>query len=151
MNLSTTCERSRRFISALLLSLMFFMAVAPITQQMGLSNELGMTSVYAAGLDDISISPDGKVTFSGEDTETATVSGVLDRSKTIVSYVLAICTILCIAFLIISITKFAKSGDNEQERRKAVAGIATTIIGVALLGSATFIYNFAFNMLNFSA
>ena len=150
MNLSITCDRSRRFISALLLSLMFFVTVAPITQQAGLTNDLGLTSTYADGLDDISIGADGKVSFSGSDAEDATVGGVLDRGKTIVGYIMAVCAITCIAFLILSVVKFAKSGDNEQERRKAMAGIITTIIGIGLLGASSFIFKFSFTLFNFT-
>ena len=156
----TTRERSKRFISALIMTLMFFLMIAPISQQ-NLPVDCGfLTAVRAdptdgsggngsTGIGNIDIGTDGSVSFSGQNSQDATVTGVISRGKTIVGYILGICLIVSLGFLILNITKFAKSGDNEQERRRAVSGIATTVLGIALLGAASFIYAFAYGLLQF--
>lgn len=137
-------------MAILLLIAMVFSTFAPIVQQSVDMTPFGAITAYAAegdesgsgggGLDDITIGTDGKVTFgSGADIDTGTV---LTKGKSIVTLILSACCLVCLAFLILNITKFAKSGDNEMERRRAIGGMLTTGIGVALLGSVTFWYAF---------
>jgi hypothetical protein len=137
-------------MAILLLIAMVFSTFAPIVQQTVGMTPFGAITAYAddedgestggGGLDDITIGTDGKVTFGDEaDIDTGSV---LTKGKSIVTLILSACCLVCLAFLILNITKFAKSGDNEMERRRAIGGMLTTGIGVALLGSVTFWYAF---------
>ena len=69
-------------------------------------------------------------------------NGIMTRYKNIIMAFTGILTITCFGAMILQFTKLAAAGDNEQARRKAIAGILTTGIGVALLGSATVIIGF---------
>lgn len=130
-----------------------FSTFAPIAQQTGLVNPVGTITAYAAetesgtsgGLDDITIGTDGKVTFGGNGVNT---DQMLTKGKGIVTLILSACCLVCLAFLIINIAKFAKSGDNDSERRKAIGGMLTTGIGIALLGSVTFWYAFFYGAMS---
>lgn len=75
----------------------------------------------------------------GQDTD---FNGLMTRYKNIILAFTGILTITCFGAMILQITKLAASGDNEQARRKAIMGILTTGIGVALLGSATIVIGF---------
>lgn len=144
-------------MAVLMLIVMVFSTFAPIAQQAGLNigpsvavtayantngnqNQNQNQNQTTGGLDDITIGADGKVTF-GQNTNIDTTE-VLNKGKNVVTLILSACCLICLAFLIINITKFAKSGDNDSERRKAIGGMLTTGIGVALLGSVTFWYAF---------
>ena len=143
-------------MAVLMLIIMVFSTFAPIAQQAGLNigpsvavtayantngNQNQNQNQTTGGLDDITIGADGKVTF-GQNTTNIDTTRVLEKGKGIVTLILSACCLICLAFLIINITKFAKSGDNDSERRKAIGGMLTTGIGVALLGSVTFWYAF---------
>ena len=69
-------------------------------------------------------------------------NNMLTRYKNIIMAFTGVLTITCFGAMILQITKLAASGDNEQARRKAIMGILTTGIGVALLGSATIVIGF---------
>lgn len=145
-------------MAILMLIVMVFSTFAPIAQQAGIEAPFGAITAYAesdsngndssttgGGLDDITITEDGKVSFGNSNVDT---NKMLKEGKGIVTIILSVCCLVCLAFLIINITKFAKSGDNENERRKAIGGMLTTGIGVALLGSVTFWYSFFYTAIN---
>ena len=97
------------------------------------------------GLSDIKIGTDGTVSFGNEG---ADLNEVMGNGKRIVEIILSVCCLVCLAFLILSIVKFASSGDNDQARRKAMGGIITTGVGIALLGSVTIWYSFFYGAIN---
>lgn len=81
----------------------------------------------------------------GQDTD---FNGLMTRYKNIILAFTGILTITCFGAMILQITKLAASGDNEQQRRKAIMGILTTGIGVALLGSATIVIGFFYGAIS---
>lgn len=81
----------------------------------------------------------------GKDTD---FNGLMSRYKNIIMAFTGILTITCFGAMILQITKLAASGDNEQARRKAIMGILTTGIGVALLGSATIVIGFFYGAIS---
>lgn len=85
------------------------------------------------------------VTVSEEGTD---FNGIMNRYKNIIMAFTGILTITCFGAMILQITKLAASGDNEQARRKAIMGILTTGIGVALLGSATIVIGFFYGAIS---
>lgn len=155
MNIAT--KSRAKILSVLMLIAVLFSTFAPIAQQTGWVNPVGAITAYAAetggdsgtgtsgGLDDITIGTDGKVTFGGNGVNT---DQMLTKGKGIVTLILSACCLVCLAFLIINIAKFAKSGDNDSERRKAIGGMLTTGIGIALLGSVTFWYAFFYGAMS---
>ena len=50
-------------------------------------------------------------------------------------------------FMLIQFTKLGAAGDNEMARKKAIAGILTTGIATALLGGATIVVGFFWNVI----
>lgn len=143
-------------MAILMLAFMLVSMIVPIAQQAGLvdTNPIFATAMAApddttvggGALDGITIDSSGKVTFSGT-ASTTDADSVLGQGKNIITLILSACCLICLAFLIINITKFAKSGDNDMERRKAIGGMLTTGIGVALLGSITVWYAFFYSAL----
>ena len=59
-----------------------------------------------------------------------------------VTIALAIATVVVIIMLVFNITKLAKAGDNPQERRAAMNGIAVCLICFAILGGIDVLYAF---------
>lgn len=57
--------------------------------------------------------------------------------------VIAICGIVLLGFLIINMTKFAKSGDNDREREVAKKNLLWSLIAISLLGSISIILSLA--------
>ncbi len=55
---------------------------------------------------------------------------------------LAVATIIVIIMLVFNTTKLAKAGDNPQERRTAINGIAICLICFAFLGGIDVLYAF---------
>ena len=156
-------KKRTKILAVVMLFIMAFSILAPAFQQMGVlpdhsyvttalatdnsgqqqNGQNQQTPTTSGGLSDITITSDGNVSFGNAanvDTNT-----VLAKGKDIVTIILSVGSLLCLAFLIISIVKFAQSGDNEQMRRKAIGGILTTLLGTALLGSVTFWYAFSYN------
>ena len=50
-------------------------------------------------------------------------------------------------FMLVQFTKLGAAGDNEQSRKRAIAGILTTGIATALLGGASVVIGFFWNIL----
>lgn len=105
-------------------------------------------------LDGISYSPTGGANGSSSlqvqvgDGQDTNFNGLMTRYKNIILAFTGILTITCFGAMILQITKLAASGDNEQQRRKAIMGILTTGIGVALLGSATIVIGFFYGAIS---
>lgn len=121
------------------------MPVAPVVQAEAATT--GGKDAATGFLDGIEISDDGKLTTDVGDKET-NFNGILNRYKNIIMAFTGILTVTCFAAMILQITKLAASGDNEQARRKAIMGILTTGIGVALLGSATIVIGFFYGAIS---
>ncbi len=156
-------KNMKRMVSAIMLALMLcVLGAAPVTQMIlpgapvaqayanhydastgGSSSENKATSF----LDNITYkndSGDNKATLSVQvgDASDRDWNNMLTRYKNIIMAFTGVLTITCFGAMILQITKLAASGDNEQARRKAIMGILTTGIGVALLGSATIVIGF---------
>lgn len=76
------------------------------------------------------------------------LNGVLTKYKTVAVFIFAACAITAFLLMIWMFTKLAAAGDNEQARRKAIAGIMTCGIAVALLGGCTVVIGFFWNSFN---
>lgn len=98
-------------------------------------------------LDGISIGEGGglDVEVGTEDTD---FNGILSRYKNIIMAITGFLTVTCFGAMIFMFTKLAASGDNQQARSRAIAGILTTGIGVALLGGATIIIGFFYGSIS---
>lgn len=91
----------------------------------------------------------------GDDGKVGEVSGggeggftvVITQYRTIAVAITGILTITMLIFMLIQFTKLGASGDNEMARKKAIMGILTTGIATALLGGATIIVGFFWNVL----
>lgn len=90
----------------------------------------------------------GKLNVKVGDGQDTDFNGLMSRYKNIIMAFTGILTITCFGAMILQITKLAASGDNEQARRKAIMGILTTGIGVALLGSATIVIGFFYGAIS---
>ena len=55
--------------------------------------------------------------------------------------------ITCVFFLALSITKLGAAGDNDQARRRAIAGLATSSVAVAILGGLSVYLGFFWKFL----
>ena len=71
----------------------------------------------------------------------------ITQYRTIAVAITGILTITMLIFMLIQFTKLGASGDNEMARKKAIMGILTTGIATALLGGATIIVGFFWNVL----
>lgn len=157
MNLSknTIVGVGKRFLVGVGLALAAFAFTAtPVASSIGIDNAI--TYVYAdtnSATDFtkiISIGSDGKIT-QNQSTGKANFSDISERYKNIILAVTGFLTLTCFGAMILQITKLAASGDNEQARRKAIMGILTTGIGVALLGSATIVIGFFYGAISGSS
>lgn len=70
----------------------------------------------------------------------------LDKYKEIISFFTGILTVTSFAAMIWNFAKLSMAGDNEQERKRAIISILFCGIGVALMGSATIIIGFFWNI-----
>ena len=59
------------------------------------------------------------------------------RFRSLASILVGLSAMTCVFFLALSIVKLGRSGDNDNERRRATGGIAAASIALALLGGIT--------------
>ena len=71
-----------------------------------------------------------------------------DKGNTIVYIIIALVLIAIIGFIAFHAAKLAKSGDNPQERTRAISGIVYALIAVGVVGGAVTLAGWFFNMLN---
>lgn len=95
----------------------------------------------AFGADDSGLDIAGKLIPQvglGSDLSSAEVQSQLTESitrfRSLASVVIGLAAMTCVFFLAMSIVKLGRSGDNDNERRRAIGGIAATSIALALLG-----------------
>lgn len=85
---------------------------------------------------------------NGNGTQTVTLlNNTLGKYKMIALFVVGLCTITAFLFFILSVVKLAHAGANEQERRRAIMGIFTTLTAIMLLGGSGFLIAFFWNAL----
>lgn len=129
----------------------------PIDQQ-----SIGMVSctaitAYAAsdsGILDIEDGDDGMTIGPGEypslngDLEDTVkeANGVLERYKNVGNFILAVILLALLAVLIINITSFAASVDDERTRRQAMIKILLCGISISLIGGITIIVSLTQNL-----
>ena len=111
--------------------------------------------IQAAYALNINFSGNGNgITISGADFPSMTrdeniatlVKKPLDKYKSMATAVTGFATVTAFLALIFCITKLSAAGDNGQARHRAMMGILTSGIGVALLGGATVIIGFFWNL-----
>lgn len=64
------------------------------------------------------------------------------KYKTVASFITAGLTITSLFMLFVNIGKLSTSLDNEFSRKKVMVGIATSAVGVAIMGSSTIVIAF---------
>lgn len=101
----------------------------------------GPSSIFDVVGDDGSVGQVGDGTSQGFTT-------VMTQYRTIAVAITGILTITMLIFMLIQFTKLGASGDNEMARKKAIMGILTTGIATALLGGATIVIGFFWNVLS---
>ena len=114
-----------------------------------------MTVAHAGDIE-FNVGDDGELTISGGnfpdlsgDADISTsFNDILGKYKTVAIFIFAACTITAFLLMVFMFTKLAAAGDNEQARRKAIAGILTCGIAVALLGGITIVISFFWNSLS---
>lgn len=137
----------KRFLNSIMLCLLCFVPLFSET----LTDPVML--VYADDIIDANIGDDG-ITISGghfpsmvnPDNPADLVAQPLNKYKSIATIVTGFATVTAFLAMIFSMTKLSTAGDNEMERKKAIMGILTSGIGVALLGSATIIIAFFWNL-----
>lgn len=77
-----------------------------------------------------------------------TFSKLFEKYRTLAAFITGILTITSLFALFFFISKYGHALDNEFSRRRAIAGIATSAVGVALMGSATMVLAFFYQFLN---
>ena len=75
------------------------------------------------------------------------VPALFMKYKNLAAFITAILTATSLFSLFFFISKLATTLDNDFSRKKAIAGIATSAIGVALMGSLTFVIAFFYKFL----
>lgn len=129
-----------------LMCLMFFTSVIPgfSLVQPAYAGGLGIT--FENNGDGIVIGggefPDMTDDASPEDL----VQAPLDKYKSLATIITGFLTVTAFLSFIFCITKLSTAGDNDALRRKAIMGILTSGIGIALMGSATLFIVFFWNL-----
>ena len=162
-------KNMKRMVSAIMLTLMLcVLGVAPVTQMILPSTPVaqayanyynaatGVTSgdnKATSFLDGIEYKPGtgndkASLDVAVGDENDRNWNNMLTRYKNIILAFTGVLTITCFGAMILQITKLAASGDNQQARSKAIMGILTTGIGVALLGSATVVISFFYGAIS---
>lgn len=100
--------------------------------------------------DSITVGSDGSLTVSGGSgsTTTATKESVSLKAKDLALWISGLISVLMIMCLLIQISKLGTAGDNEMARRKAIMGIMTSGVALALFGSSTIVVGFFWDLLN---
>lgn len=73
---------------------------------------------------------------------------VMPQVRAVAQVITTICTVICLAAFLISVTKLATSAGNPQARQRALTGILISGIALALFGGAWVVVSFFWNFLN---
>lgn len=95
------------------------------------------------------VNDDGSIKLADKNADDAkTLGGIVTTYRTIASAITGILAVTMFIFMLIQFSKLGAAGDNEQARKRAIAGILTTGIATALLGGATIVIGFFWNILS---
>lgn len=104
----------------------------------------GANAVLADGVMDYDI---GTGTASGTTGDVVATGKTLQTTgKQIYNVIVALAIIICSIIFVIKAVKFAKSGDNSQERQKAINGLMTAAGAFALIGGVLTIAGWMFGI-----
>lgn len=138
-------SRMSAFLMALVMMLtMCFTSLTPAYAAPGEGG--GGTTGGPSSIFDV-VGDDGTVGTVGDGTSQGFTT-VMTQYRTIAVAITGILTITMLIFMLIQFTKLGASGDNEMARKKAIMGILTTGIATALLGGATIVIGFFWNVLS---
>lgn len=163
MTLSYTSKQTRiRAYAFIMLAIMLFSAMLTVLAPMNIFDNmptaLAANTVTTGGgtngsgsnnFGGIDVGSNGEITVGGSNGNSATATtftSVIDKYKTVCTYILAIVTITMVIFMILQFTKLGAAGDNQMARKQAIGGILTTGIATALLGSLTIWFGFFYNV-----
>lgn len=147
--ITKTDMRARVFCLILALALAFGLAGTAL-QAVGVDvNPMGVITSKADVFDEI-VDADGTIKLNQNATEAEqkqTLAKVVSQYRTIASVITGILAVTMFIFMLVQFTKLGAAGDNEQSRKRAIAGILTTGIATALLGGASVVIGFFWNIL----
>lgn len=135
----------KKMICSVVLLLLFAIPVFSVTQSSPVSEAYAGISA-SAGEGGIVISGDNFPNMVDPENPAELIEKPLNKYKSIATIVTGFATVTAFLAMIFSMTKLSMAGDNDAERKKAIMGILTSGIGVALLGSATIIIAFFWNL-----
>ena len=108
---------------------------------------LGIGEAFAANpFGMFSIGTEGSMTLNGS-ASSVSMQNVVIKYRNIALAITSFLTITMLIFMLLQFTKLGAAGDNEMQRKKAIMGILTTGIATALLGGATIVVGFFWNVL----
>lgn len=147
MTLEKKSMKSR--VSAFLMALVmaFSMSAMSLTPAFAAGGDGGGTGGGPSSIFDV-VGDDGTVGTVGDGDAEGGFKTVMTQYRKIAVAITGILTITMLIFMLIQFTKLGASGDNEMARKKAIMGILTTGIATALLGGATIIVGFFWNVLS---
>lgn len=131
----------RRFLSFVLLLCLCFSLVLP-----AYASSSGIDGLFnqIIGTESGNITPKK----AGSSSNTIDEGKLLDKYKDLATFITAILTATSLFSLFYFISKLSlTAGAHEMIRKRAIMGIATSAVGVALMGSATIILAFFYNIL----
>lgn len=132
----------KKRVSSFLLFLLLITAVFSSTVMPAYASHMK----FSGGSGGITISGDNLPSMKGDNLGSL-VEKPLNKYKSIATAVAAFGTVTAFLAMIFCFTKLSVAGDNEQARRRAIMGILTSGAGVALLGGATVVVGFFWNLL----
>jgi len=141
--------RSQVFCLLLALAIVFGFA-GMVLQASGVQvHPIGAVITKADVFDDI-VDENGNIKLNdnaSEEEQKQTLAKVVGQYRTIASVITGILAVTMFIFMLVQFTKLGAAGDNEQGRKRAIAGILTTGIATALLGGASVVIGFFWNIL----
>lgn len=123
------------FLCLALILCLFFADAAMAAEDNGIFDIVNGTGKHTSGA--------GGIT---DDDGSQSIELVITKYKTIATAIMGVLTITMLIFMLIQFTKLGAAGDNEIGRKKAIMGILTTGIATALLGGATIVVGFFWNL-----
>ena len=146
---STSGFRSRIFCALMAFALMFAFS-GTMLHSVGIELQMPGTIVTRADIFDEIVDENGNIKLNENATEEQqkqTLAKVVSQYRTIASVITGILAVTMFIFMLVQFAKLGAAGDNEQGRKRAIAGILTTGIATALLGGASVVIGFFWNIL----
>lgn len=135
----------------IVVSILFFLCVL-----IGTFNSPFIMEAHAGGIsfsgsgNKIEISGGNFPSMSEEVDAVEIVKEPFEKYKSIAVAITGFATVTAFLSMIFSMAKLSTAGDNEMARKKAIMGILTSGIGVAILGSSTMIIAFFWDLFSSS-